>query len=124
MSEPTTLGEALLEMDYRAKYHADPDHTNAWLQGYRAAAAWDASQLRRILYGTDEPCRPCGGLGYDPIRHVGCSACHDTGHIKTPGLVERVCAVSDAIQQNTHPAPPMADRLLFALRREIGETTP
>jgi hypothetical protein len=114
MREPTTLGEALLEMDYRAKYHADPDHTNAWLQGYRAAAAWDASQLRRILYGTDEPCPGCT-VARTLSGNVTCAICHDTGRIKTPGLVERV----DRAQRGDDDGVPLG--YIGAIRREIGE---
>jgi len=76
-----------------------------------------SEDFRRILYGTDEPCP-------DPYHdhafgHVGCPACV-TGRIKTPGLVERVCDAADKIQQSGDGGC-MADRLLYALRREIGE---
>ena len=110
---------------------------SAWVTLADAMAYFDqwqgslglAGDFRRILYGTDEPCRPCGGLGYDPIRHVGCSACHGTGRIKTPGLVERFkqevlgAAESDELPKSAGAAYGIV-LAAEALRREIGEKPP
>ena len=113
MNEPRTLGELLAE------------ETREWESDYWVSAY----DLRRILYGTDEPCRPCGGLGYDPIRHVGCSACHGTGRTKTPGLVERwmlfLCYAAGVVGEDARAPdefrPVLIGDVLEFLRREIGD---
>jgi hypothetical protein len=90
--------------------------------------------LRRILYGTDEPCPECygraserRGAGYYPTRPT-CLPCHGTGRIKTPGLVERVMLdVIAAAGIDADPLGPDDARdvrvgdVREPLRREIGE---
>jgi len=93
---------------------------SAWVTLADAMAYFDqwqgslglAGDFRRILYGTDEPCRPCGGLGYDPIRHVGCSACHGTGTSESDELPKSAGAAYGIVLAAE------------ALRREIGEKPP
>jgi len=113
MTEPTTLGELLTDME-RIVCMADSDYDNASLRGYRKAAEYDAVHLRRILYGTDEPCQRRGMKASYRFRHgyEDCPDCHGTGRIKTPGLLYRV--EDAALDIGWHQA----------LRREIGEATP
>jgi hypothetical protein len=93
MTEPTTLGEFLSQ----------------------SHCPICATQLRRILYGTDEPCLFHYVLRdeHSNIRRGVCPTCRSTdGHIKTPGLLYRV--EDAALDIGWHQA----------IRREIGEATP
>jgi hypothetical protein len=105
MSEPRTLGEVLDKWEDKGRATFGPSWSNAAIHAFTA-------DLRRILYGTDEPCP-------DPYHdhafgHVGCPACV-TGRIKTPGLVERV--------DTEYARGPWYDDETWrdCLRREIGE---
>jgi len=107
MSEPTTLGE------------------------YVERCGEGSVLLRRILYGTDEPCPECGGSGREPNEpgtRYQCRTCHGTGRIKTPGMVERVkrevlaAAESDELPKSAGVAYGIV-LAAEALRREIGEAT-
>ena len=93
MSEPTTL----------AQYLDWLDETD------------EACLLRRILYGTDEPCPVCDGTGYDPPDYP-CLFCHGRCRLKTPGLVERI----DRAQRGDDDGVPLG--YIGAIRHEIGET--
>ena len=134
MTEATTLGEALAELDERAAAAVSiipttPEGTE-WegrLAVYRAAAASDALLLRRILYGTDEPCPVCKGDGSDPAMYgcadgplaTPCPTCHGTGRIRTPGVgdrLKRAFLCGDGTYDGF-----AVERLLEAIRREIGE---
>jgi hypothetical protein len=116
MSEPTTVGEVLDKWEGKGRATF----------GQTGGAIHDFTQdLRRNLYGTDEPCPECetSGVGSPPAdgRPYGpvCPTCHElrgTGRIKTPGLVERVAASALAEQEFTS--------WRVALRREIREATP
>lgn len=86
----------------------------------------DNTLLRRILYGTDKPCRVCKGRGstvnYEdgvPTHRVPCDDCHGTGRDRTPGLVSRLrwALLSGTSTCNTADV----ERLLEAICREIGE---
>ena len=107
--EPTTLGEYI-----------------------ERRTSGDNTLLRRILYGTDEPCPVCDGTGYDPPAHP-CLSCHGSGRLKTPGLVERLGVAAEHTQVPSWPErtyylldPTSREFSAWrsALRREIGETTP
>jgi RecJ-like exonuclease len=93
--EPTTLGEYI-----------------------ERRTSGDNTLLRRILYGTDEPCPVCDGTGYDPPAHP-CLSCHGSGRLKTPGLgdsLKRAFLCGDGTYDGF-----AVERLLEAIRREIGE---
>jgi len=94
MSEPATPGELLRHLEDELGY--------------------DARDLRRIVYGTDEPCMACKSLG----RIAECPTCHGTGRIKTPGLVERV-TTHDGFYSCCDDDHCIEVRAL--IRREIGE---
>jgi hypothetical protein len=106
MSEPTTLGELL---------------------------AWAPTDLlRRILYGTDEPCPECHNSTMYALNLAGewryqpCATCPETGRIKTPGLVER--ALEGVLRVGEEEGHPNLDATTLrivrtVLRREIGEGT-
>ena len=115
MSKPMTLGEVLDKWEGKGRATF----------GQTGGAIHDFTQdLRRILYGTDEPCPECetSGVGSPPAdgRPYGpvCPTCHElrgTGRIKTPGVEDRLLPVVGPIA----PADMRAN-----LRREIGEATP
>ena len=116
MTAPTTLGEVLDK--WEGKGRATFGQTGGAIHAF-------TQDLRRILYGIDEPCPECetSGVGSPPAdgRPYGpvCPTCHElrgTGRIKTPGLVERVAASALAEQEFTS--------WRVALRREIREATP
>ena len=109
MSEPTTLGEAL------TKWESIGSVTFGQAGGSIEAFTKD---LRRILYGTDEPCPTCEGSGC-PSKVDGCPICHGTGRIKTPGVgdrLKRAFLCGDGTYDGF-----AVERLLEAIRREIGE---
>ena len=108
MTEPTTLGEVLDKWEDKGRATF----------GQTGGAIHDFTQdLRRILYGTDEPCPGCT-VARTLSGNVTCAICHDTGRIKTPGLVERALA-QVAVQSDSEHG-----RLVAFLRREIGEAKP
>ena len=129
MTEPATLGEVLDK--WEGKGRATVGQTGGAIHDF-------TQELRRALYGTDEPCPECetSGVGSPPAdgRPYGpvCPTCHElrgTGRIKTPGLVERVkreilaAAESDELPKSAGAAYGIV-LAAEALRREIGETTP
>jgi len=116
MSKPMTLGEVLDKWEGKGRATF----------GQTGGAIHDFTQdLRRILYGTDEPCPECetSGVGSPPAdgRPYGpvCPTCHElrgTGRIKTPGMVERI----DRAQRGDDDGVPLG--YIGAIRHEIGET--
>ena len=110
MTEPMTLGEVVDKWEGKGRATF----------GQTGGAIHDFTQdLRRILYGTDEPC-PGNVCRVNPgWKYAQCPTCHGTGRLKTPGVVERLehdIAVS--------VTPDVGLRWLDAIRREIGEITP
>ena len=108
MTEPMTLGEVLDKWEGKGRATC----------GQTGGAIHDFTQdLRRILYGTDEPCQRRGMKASYRFRHgyEDCPDCHGTGRIKTPGLVERV--------DTEYARGPWYDDETWrdCLRREIGE---
>ena len=112
MTEPMTLGEVLDK--WEGKGRATVGQTGGAIHAF-------TQDLRRILYGTDEPCPVCDGTGYDPPAHP-CLSCHGSGRLKTPGLgdsLKRAFLCGDGTYDGF-----AVERLLEAIRREIGEATP
>ena len=107
MSEWMTLGQVLAK--WEGKGRATFGQTGGAIHAF-------TQDLRRNLYGTDEPCPDSYRSTKFPYGHGGCPTCHSTGRIKTPGLVERVAASALAEQEFTS--------WRIALRREIGEASP
>ena len=132
MTGPATLGEVLDKWEGKGRATF----------GQTGGAIHDFTQdLRRILYGTDEPCPECktSGVGSPPAdgRPYGpvCPTCHElrgTGRIKTPGLVERwmlfLCYAAGVVGEDARAPdefrPVLVGDVLEFLRREIGEATP
>ena len=105
MSKPTTLGEVLDKWEGKGRATF----------GQTGGAIHDFTQdLRRILYGTDEPCPECKATGADTDGegYYTCPVCWGPGRLKTPGLVERVAAGAGLAWD---------ERFRASLRREIGE---
>jgi len=85
-----------------------------------------AYALRRILYGTDEPCPTCQNTGWGSVTYGPncgvpnvCPTCHGTGRIRTPGVgdrLKRAFLCGDGTYDGF-----AVERLLEAIRREIGE---
>ena len=99
MSKPTTLGEYI-----------------------ERRTGGDNTLLRRIVYGTDEPCPTCHGLGTSddaPVGYTCNGPCHGTGRIKTLGLKGRL-QTAFLCGDGTYDGFAV-ERLLEAIRREIGE---
>ena len=106
MSEPTTVGEVLDKWEGKGRATF----------GQTGGAIHDFTQdLRRSLYGTDEPCPGCT-VARTLSGNVTCAICHDTGRLKTPGLVERI----DRAQRGDDDGVPLG--YIGAIRHEIGET--
>ena len=142
MTAPTTLGELLRGASF-CRHHGENECTESyWPECLRKDCHnIDARTLRRILYGTDEPCSECNGRGWSPnyeegimttsVFNVPCPTCHGTGRLKTPGVVERLSVAAEHTQLAGWPegtyhlldtAAPEFTCWLDALRREIGET--
>jgi len=134
MSKPTTLGEVLDK--WEGKGRATFGQTGGAIHAF-------TQDLRRILYGTDEPCPVCGGEGWlkpyeKPARgncvttYSGrpCGSCGAGGRIKTPGLVGRwmvfLCYAAGVVGEDARAPdefrPVLVGDVLEFLRREIGET--
>ena len=124
MDEPTTVQLGLIETLGDLMAFITEDLVE------KAATRTDIeSILRRILYGTDEPCMACKSLG----RIAECPTCHGTGRLKTPGLVERLGVAAEHTQvpgwpERTYylldPTSREFSAWRSALRREIGEAPP
>ena len=109
MSEPATVGEVLDKWEGKGRATV----------GQTGGAIHDFTQdLRRILYGTDEPCPGCKATGADTDGegYYTCPICWGTGRIKTPGMVERI----DRAQRGDDDGVPLG--YIGAIRHEIGET--
>ena len=109
MSKPMTLGEVLDK--WEGKGRATFGQTGGAIHDF-------TQELRRALYGTDEPC-PEPDFYHWVTTQPCCGTCHNTGRLKTPGVVERLehdIAVS--------VTPDVGLRWLDAIRREIGEASP
>ena len=116
MSKPMTLGEVLDKWEGKGRATF----------GQTGGAIHDFTQdLRRILYGIDEPCPECdhGAIYGSPPEWTGarvpiaeCPTCHGGCRDKTPGLVERL-----KVQLHYDCELP---EVIEVLRHEIGEATP
>jgi len=123
MTDPTTLGEVLDKWEGKGRATC----------GQTGGAIHDFTQdLRRILYGTDEPC-PEPDFYHWVTTQPCCGTCHNTRRLKTPGVVERLKhQVFDAAVAGDGPEMPNTSAALVygagltfeALEREIGEITP
>jgi len=130
MTDPTTLGEVLDKWEGKGRATC----------GQTGGAIHDFTQdLRRILYGTDEPCPECdhGAIYGSPPEWTGarvpiaeCPTCHGGCRDKTPGLVERLGVAAEHTQvpgwpERTYylldPTSREFSAWRSALRREIGE---
>jgi len=137
MSEPTTLGELLQDLTRRQD---EPPASCTFEKGYNDGLRVAGFALRRIVYGTDEPCPTCQNTGWGSVTYGPncgvpnvCPTCHGTGRIKTPGLVERLGVAAEHTQVPSWPErtyylldPTSREFSAWrsALRREIGEATP
>ena len=106
--EPQTLGEYLDWLDDQSEVRS-------------------VRVLRRILYGTDKPCPVCllGTNGPSGLVQVAdhelspCLRCAGSGRLKTPGVsdrLKRAFLCGDGTYDGF-----AVERLLEAIRREIGE---
>ena len=126
MSEPTTLGELLQDLTRRQD---EPPASCTFEKGYNDGLRVAGFALRRIVYGTDEPCPTCQNTGWGSVTYGPncgvpnvCPTCHGTGRIRTPGVgdrLKRAFLCGDGTYDGF-----AVERLLEAIRREIGEATP
>ena len=124
MTEPMTLGGAFeqpVENPYGAEFAEERRASDAFDHGVDATKAL----FEHVVYGTDEPCPECKGANWGTRCYGGslvpdvCPACHGTGRDRTPGLGDRLQAAF-LCGDGTYDGFAV-ERLLEAIRREIGE---